>query len=990
MIKNKILKNIAITITMTLTLGISAGAIKASAEIPNSKYEDGKIVVARESKGELTETLKDPNTNIVYKRIGDIKENVQATIPEITFSYYREGNCRYYLKWYRSKDKPGYGYFVARQSNYWNTSLDTKKGNDSTHPKGYQKGYNIWNNDGGDGKYSLWHGNASDAGYIRNSDTQFSTGDDFWGPNGTGKTHIGFDKDSKLNFKFLVKHRSFTQGVFFVTDEKALLKYLQKDIPNLSPTLSKLNKGIYIRRALLEDRFGRDPGIDYTIYENKLITKNYQRIRPDAWTKESDIHPNIWTSKKHEHVLSGIYGNEYFNYYTPEELANIGFTAEYVPTGKIDKDDDKEEGKPSTDIGTGGDIKFDPNETPWTNKGKTGEGTGAYPIKVWFNGRNPQTLHGSAEYRYRTCGKKHCTTHHGWSTVNYTYTIDNITVTGDSNASFGTGSGGTAYITKEGPKQHLNATGHWDERRGSMPSHATGRVRKPTPPPNPRGSSGYYYIDWTKTDIKVNPACQKKWVNAGAREGYPVNVNVTDNLSGFDKATVDFTDRSYYNRKYHDNLPQSGLSYNKTFKLDDGMYNIKVNADDVAGNKNKFEDNTYYVDRTQPECWFSVGLNEGFHNNTQRVFWNNGVTRKGEKLYGEFRAWDNLSGLAKVAYGWTFGPSDKTCNYKTIYEHKYTLEDRHGSKEKPEFKARIEKPVGDNLYMHVKIWDTSGNYKYFRFGAFEDPIKLKNFNVADVRDPAWDKTFWKDAKLTQHSGVKYYVPKLPITKENNIYHPNVYPKKGYAFYFNLTSEYMYRYGDAIQILPTFYYWDGRNRIPVDLYYNVNNNPFIKEGSNGDNLYYYMKVRNKSIPLGRIQKEVLTDGVRLHKGHAFNFWKGKIQYVDGKEQYWYGKYYIPATSIFTRKGYSPRPENLLNKNNIIVNFKITGYKNGKETNSFVKENQQFYYNYHNVIFPDVNNQWDHEGGSKRPFLNGDVMVYDNSRSVLDDFSSVVTN
>ncbi|WP_031368190.1 hypothetical protein, partial [Clostridium botulinum] len=99
----------------------------------------------------------------------------------------------------------------------------------------------------------------------------------------------------------------------------------------------------------------------------------------------------------------------------------------------------------------------------------------------------------------------------------------------------------------------------------------------------------------------------------------------------------------------------------------------------------------------------------------------------------------------------------------------------------------------------------------------------------------------------------------------------------------------------------------------------------------------------------------------------------------KEQYWYGKYFIPATTVFVPVGKEPRPENILNENSIIVNFQIIGYKNGIETYSS------------DQVFNYVPNQWKAEGGPKsNKYDPGDVILYDNKKSALDDFQTNITH
>ena len=87
--------------------------------------------------------------------------------------------------------------------------------------------------------------------------------------------------------------------------------------------------------------------------------------------------------------------------------------------------------------------------------------------------------------------------------------------------------------------------------------------------------------------------------------------------------------------------------------------------------------------------------------------------------------------------------------------------------------------------------------------------------------------------------------------------------------------------------------------------------------------------------------------------------------------------IPASSIFVKQGDTPRPENIINANNIIVNFQIVAYKNGIETLSS------------DQIFTYVPDQWKVEGGPKNNnYKSGDVIVYDNKYSAISDYKAHV--
>ncbi|ARC83092.1 hypothetical protein U732_53 [Clostridium argentinense CDC 2741] len=640
----------------------------------------------------------------------------------------------------------------------------------------------------------------------------------------------------------------------------------------------------------------------------------------------------------------------------------------------------------------GGEIVFDPNSTDWTNRGKTGEGSGSYQIAVKFTGQNPAQATGSATWEHSETPPPIELPDGGTfqpppiiseysSSFPVEFPLGSISVSGDTSASL-PGEGGNVYITKEGEGLSLSATGSWESAKHDNPNPRDNNDRLigtdiPDSPPEPTGQSGLYNIDWTKPDIYIdNP--QSKWVKSPVP--YPVRVSVDDSLSGFASGSVNVTDSSHYRRDNSDSLPYAQKSYNKTVMLSDGIYSIAVDAIDRATNDNADSKSTYYIDGTDPEVEFNI--KPGIFSTE------NGAIRKPSKkgiddgFYGELTASDNLSGVAKIQFGWTFENKKNDVEYEVIYTSPYTYTDRYQER----IKKEIEKPVGDNLYLHIELWDTAGNYTYKVFGPYEDPIKLRDFRITDIRDPLWDSVFWKDSKLTEPTYKSYGVKELPIDENSHPTLKNAIPKKGYSFYFDITSEYLYRDKDRIEIIPTYYYFDGTNRIPVDCYYNLDNNPFILVGSSMDRVTLSMNtLKYGSVPIGYLPKLTLTKGVRIPKGREWlgdDGWKHKypadVQYRDGKEQYWYGKYFIPATSVFVKQGDVPRPENILKDKKIIVNFQIVAYKNGVETLSS------------DQIFTYIPSQWKLEGGPKdtSKYEPGDVILYDNKYNTLSNFRTYI--
>lgn len=536
---------------------------------------------------------------------------------------------------------------------------------------------------------------------------------------------------------------------------------------------------------------------------------------------------------------------------------------------------------PPPPAGNIGKIVFDPNETIWTNKGKTDEGEGAYPVKATFTGDNPYEEQGSC-----TVETEHDdgTTSESTESFPVYFPFDHIEVTGATTETVN-GTSGTVNIKQEGYQQTLHGEGFWGSPKYTLPSvgdnQSISGVEIPPAPAHPVGDSGYYNIDWTKPTVKFN----------------------MDGKQIFSEA------------------------------------NGAIRKPSI------------------------LGIDDSF--------------------YGTLTEKDNLSGAKIISYEWTYGSSKPSGGYTTLY----TSSNTNTNKSSEVITKQIEKPVGDNLYLHVKIRDIAGdndsndlNDTYECYGPFEDPIKLRDFEVTDIRDPRWHDVFWNDSSYNSYKNVTYKANKLPIDADSHPTIANAYPKKGYAFYFDVTSEYLYREQDRIEITPTFYYVDGNNtRVPLDLYYNNDNNPLIQAGNTKDNLKLNLDTsKYGSVLIGGLTKLTLTKGVRIVKGNEWiNGWKDTIQYSDGKIQYWYGKYLIPATSVFVKQGQSPRPENIINTNNIIVNFQIIAYKNGIETLSS------------DQIFTYIPNQWKAEGGPKsNSYSSGDVIVYDNKYNALSDYTAHV--
>lgn len=483
---------------------------------------------------------------------------------------------------------------------------------------------------------------------------------------------------------------------------------------------------------------------------------------------------------------------------------------------------------------------------------------------------------------------------------------------------------------------------------------------------NPFVQQGIAIIE--KTNSKGETITKKKKIRLEfPLEGIEVSDAADDFIDG-DKGTT-YIEQEGYNLKLHGEGVWGYPDYDEPEDC------VGVEYDDPP---TPVGDSKYYnLDWTKPEIKFNMDGHKIFseENGASRK---QSILGKDDSFYGKLSVSDNLSGVKFIEYKWTYGNKKPTSGYTNIYESSNTNTDRSSEV----ITKEIEKPVGDNLYLHVRAGDVAGdnggvgdkNIQYECFGPFEDPIKLTDFQVTDIRDPRWHSVFWNDDSYNNYKDFTYKADKLPIDEDSHPTLENALPKKGYAFYFDITSEYLYREKDRIEIRPTFYYLKDNQRIRADAYYSNNNNPLVQFGTSKDDSRIFLDTDDYGkVLIGNYNNLTLTKGVRIVKGREWiDGWKDEIQYTDGKIQWWYGKYYIPPSTFFVKAGDAPRPENKLTGGDILINFEIIAYKNGVET---VSTSQIFNY---------TKSQWNVEGGPKSSkYSNGDTIIYNAHYSANSD-------
>lgn len=351
----------------------------------------------------------------------------------------------------------------------------------------------------------------------------------------------------------------------------------------------------------------------------------------------------------------------------------------------------------------------------------------------------------------------------------------------------------------------------------------------------------------------------------------------------------------------------------------------------------------YKIDNTNPKLNIDWS-NRDFYKNSvnQFIFMPNNTIK--------FNYSDNLSGISQIRYLWSLSSDEPPVQYMKnsgIETSEYM--ESSGSQY---IKIHEDGEKLNLWYLHFYIVDRAGNE--FRF---TEPIEiiayLHNFQIDDNKDPTIEKDVFP---------IK--VKDLPmLSNSKNFY----ITKKGYEFDFSFQSEGLNQDYDRIIITPKFYYLTGfskdeiDNSRAIDLYYNLGEELFIKVGDTERDRY---KIMANGDSIGGISKLEINTGVR---------------YVQSdKNAIWYANYKILPQTFVAIKGSEIIKNGVLDQNAfltggyILVCFDIKAYKG-----------DVFMFTYN----PD---KWIEEGGATGVlpdlYYPGDIIVFDNSNSLLDDIDS----
>lgn len=251
-------------------------------------------------------------------------------------------------------------------------------------------------------------------------------------------------------------------------------------------------------------------------------------------------------------------------------------------------------------------------------------------------------------------------------------------------------------------------------------------------------------------------------------------------------------------------------------------------------------------------------------------------------------------------------------------------------------------------------------------------IKLFNFTLTNVTDPA------VKFDTTQPVGV----PNLAFDDRGSNLDPadrqtrgfsitNQLMKKGYTFYFELYSMGLKGENDTVRITPKFYMQESGTGTwtQLDVYYKNKSGDYVlgtydpDSATRADDTFVMYASGQSGSELGTMRALTLDGDDRTEAG---------------KEQLWKGRYGLPSSALFVKKGQELTTNNLVTGDILIV-FDIEAMKNGDSKYDYVGRGQ-WAAERHNDAGALIN-------GAKSFYQDGAVIVLDGGHDAMDNYDSL---
>ena len=580
-------------------------------------------------------------------------------------------------------------------------------------------------------------------------------------------------------------------------------------------------------------------------------------------------------------------------------------------------------------------IKYTPSSTApvgqWSNAGKISDGVGAFnvqmtallwaptyknydsyqPYKSWYGdvigtgGTPPDT--------YDIYGPPY------WHFSDYNFGVvwnwQTLIANNSGQVSVPNGHDVTAQVVQEGI---IKIDGDRIYTKGAEDWHGVTVQTGPAVIVEPNiynNDSEAYWLDWSKPKFTATGTINK-WTT------YPVSstATVTDNLSGFHNSTFGWRNTSHYGGSDIVALPEGALTFTKTGVFTQGIYQWELNGGDVAGNTSNDTYGSYYVDQVKPTATFSVS--NGIFDERNGAVRGTSILGKYFDYTGNITLHDDLSGVRFAEYKWVYATNTAGGTWRTLVNGPVTYSDRNS-----EYKTyTVEKPVGDNMVLMVHETDCAGNDVTTTFGPFSDEQKVYNFRVTDVKDPNFKNVFYNADGTSKN--VSFYANKLPLDKANGGTTDTV--GRGYAIYFDIMSEFLYRDNDRIDITPSFALINSDGtRTALDAYY-ISGSHMYKIGDATDPNKVMLSPKS-NVSLGGFGGITLYSACRYSYDREWSAWKNTVQYSDGKIQNYKGRYFVPSNTVFVKQGVTASSDNWLTTGKVMMNFNIVSRNSYTETN-----------------------------------------------------------
>lgn len=200
------------------------------------------------------------------------------------------------------------------------------------------------------------------------------------------------------------------------------------------------------------------------------------------------------------------------------------------------------------------------------------------------------------------------------------------------------------------------------------------------------------------------------------------------------------------------------------------------------------------------------------------------------------------------------------------------------------------------------------------------PIKLYDYNITGVTDPS--VTFTDPPSGDTNPPI--FVRNMAMDLNN----AESLMKLSYAFEFEITSKGMKKDNDHVVLEPVFYGWDGTAYTDeLDMYY-LNNDQYVKLGDSNDNFGIYTSAEDDSLYLGSLSQLTLPIECRT--------------FIDRSTQKWTGRYGLPGSAVFVKKGTTLNEDNLYHTDEfghgVLIAFNIYATKDGTPKYNYVAKNQ----------------------------------------------------